>query len=230
MKKLGAVAAVMLVALCAVAATNDVTSVNAVGFIRRMVNDGGWGIIGLPFENLDGSGATTLAEILPDPADQTQAWFYRSGAWVGGQYFTGVGWLPASSGTNEFVRGDALFVKAPGGGGAVEYMVMGEVPDTRSVPTGTTETPMGVGWSLLGYAYPTDMAFTNTTLATAASNLDQVWWWDPAGGGAWAGMQFFTGVGWLGGDVGHVFAASEGLFYNSTIATNWAESKQYVWP
>lgn len=218
MKKLGAVVAVMLVAFCAVAATNEVTSVNAVGFIRTTVPQSGWALVALQFSRLDAGATVTVADVFPDAPNGSRAWYYRSGAWASETKGFG-GWVP---GTNEFIRGDALFLNAPSDQGTVEYTVMGEVPGASSGPDSTVVVEGG--WTLMGFSYPSDIALTNTTLDAQAVSGDRVWWWDSG----WLS----TTKGFGGWDIPTlVLNAGEGYFFNNTSATfDWTETKPYAWP
>ena len=120
------VAAVLLSALGAHAG-DTVTSVNVVGYITTSIPDGEWALLSLPLEDIDGSGVITMSDILSSAPNATEAWVYQNDAWVKSETYSafGGGWTP---GTNEYIRSDALFVKAPQGGGDIEITVVGEVP------------------------------------------------------------------------------------------------------
>lgn len=230
MKRLAMVAAVMLVALSvAFGATNEVTSVNAVGFIRTTVPANGWELISLPFERLDGEATYQIVDLFPDAPLGTRVWFYSDGAWNSETKSFG-GWVTDPIGqTNEFIRGDALFVNNTGGS-ELTLTVLGEVPDARSAPDSTTV--LGMGWTLTGFSYPVDIALTNTTLSAEAVLGDRLWWWnqDHADGVPnWDSTTMAFG-GWTMPDL--VLKAGQGFFFNNNQTANidWDETKPYVWP
>jgi len=217
-----AMMAVMVLGIAAVMAVGEeVPSVNTVGFIKTTVGAGGWSIVSIPFSRLDDEVEVALPQLLPEVPANTRAWFYRDGAWDSATYYDGLGWFPAD---DAFIRGDALFVNAPGGGEAA-LTVMGEVPDTASAPS--TTVVLAQGWTLVGFAYPVDMALTNSALATVAQNNDRLWWWDPqkGGNGGWDSTTFYTGLGWFPSDV--LLKAGEGFFYNATAPLDWTEDVPY---
>ncbi len=223
MKKLSLFAVASMIAVGAFAASNEVTSVNAVGFIRTTVASGGWELISLPFENLDGDATATIAEILPDAPDGTRAWYYIDGAWEAETKVAFLGWDP---GTNEFIRSDALFVNVPASGGPVELTIMGEVPDANTATESTVI--LGSGWTLMGYAYPSDIALLDSSLNVTANDGDRLWWWNPADGGAWEATTRVAFLGWDPSDI--TLEAGRGYFYDSQSTFDWIETKPYVWP
>jgi len=219
MKRCSLIAVLVLVAFTAIAATNEVKSVNAVGFIRETVPEGEWTLLSLPFVKLDGSVTATIDEILPDAPLDTEAWYYDNNNWDSDvkQLF---GWNPAS---HQYIRGDAMFVKVPGGSGPVDLTVMGEVPGAQTAPTSTVV--VATGWTLLGFSYPSDVALTNTTLAASAALDDSIWWYDAGTGWQSATRQLF---GWS--DPTLVLEAGKGYFFNAAAGFDWTETKPYVWP
>lgn len=153
--------------LAGVAVAEDVTSVNAVGFIKQTIADDGWGIVAMPLSSTTGAVEFTVADILVDAPLGTVAWFWRGSLWNFESVLPFVGWSP---GTNKFIRGDALFVNAPSGGGPVTYTVTGEVPGADTA--GTSTVVVASGWTLVGFSYPVDVLLTNTALASAALDGD----------------------------------------------------------
>ena len=216
MKKLSVFAVASMIAVGAFAASNEVTSVNAVGFIRTVIADGGWGLVSIPFNQIDGQNPTADT-IFPDAPVSTRVWYYRDDLWKAEEkgFF---GWAP---GDTEFIRDDGLFVNAPTGGGAVEYTVMGEVPAEAE-----TDTVMAAGWTLAGYAYPSDILLSASTLGEQAQSGDRLWWWDPTVPG-WIAAE----KGFFGWDVDPLLKAGQGYFFNNKASTfDWTEAKPYVWP
>jgi hypothetical protein len=223
------VSAVMLVASAvAFGATNEVTSVNAVGFVRTTIPEGGWGLVSMPFVNLDHDVvAMTIPEIFTEAPDNTIVWFYQGGMWKKSEKSP---WGGSDDTTSTFIRGDGLFINAPSGGGAVTYTIMGEVPDSRSGSQMSTNV-LGVGYTLMGFAYPCDMPLTNSTLNASASDNDQIWYWDPAlngGQGGWAKNELSPWGGW--DDPTFVFETGKGYMYKAASSIDWVEAKPYSWP
>ncbi len=226
MRKLSVFAAAMMVAVGVFAATNDVTSVNAVGFVKTTVPDGGWALISVPFEDIDGSGTMTISDIVPKASNLSKAWIYRNGAWMSSDtYYDAMpGWYP---GTNEFIRSDAIFINAPVGGGDIDINANGEVPGDYA-PTSTVV--VADGWTLMGYPYPADITLEASDLANKASNLDKIWHWNQSSG-MWESIATYYDAmpGWYPTNV--TLRAGEGYFYNSTGGGfDWTETKPYVWP
>lgn len=225
MKKLSVIVVVMMMAVGAFAASNEVYSVNSVGFIRTNVGAGQWEIIALPFEALDGSASSTISAILPDAPDGTVVQVYRNGAWVKEEKLPFVGWDPD---TTEFIRGDAVFVKAPDGA-ATEYTVMGEVPSAQTAPSTTTVIPAGS--SMAGYAYPADIPLEDTSLALLAAENDIVYSWNPEKNGGEGGYDKVEKLPFVGWDpAGTILKAGKGYFIVASASIDWVEVKPYVWP
>jgi hypothetical protein len=222
MKRYGVMVVAMLAAaICAVGATN-VTSVNAVGFIKTTVADGEWALIALPFEQLDGKVAVTVNDILPDAPDGTLAYYYKDGSWQAESKLAFVGWDP---GTTEFIRGDAIFLKAPEGMGPVSVSIMGEVPSALTAPDTTIN--VNTGWTLLGFAYPSDIVLEDTSLGQNASDGDSIYWWNQQDQ-KWEGISKLAFVGW--DPAGMVLKAGQGYFFNAASGFSWMENKPYMWP
>lgn len=206
--------------LASFAVAEDVTSVNAVGFIKQTVPDGGWGIVAMPLASTTGTVEFLVGDILVDAPDGTRAWFWRSQKWESETKAAWVGWDPN---TNKFIRGDALFVNAPSGGGDVTYTVTGEVPSEQTA--GTSTVVIATGWSLVGCAYPVDTLLTNSALGISATDGDRIWWWE---NGGWESATKAAWVGWDPDNV--VLKAGQGYFFNASAGFDWTEVKPYVWP
>jgi hypothetical protein len=195
---------------------------------------GKWAIISVPFMNMNVADVTmTVNDLLPDAPDDTRAWYYRNGQWQSELRVFDLDqmksvWQP---GTNDFIRGDALFVQMPAGQGA-EISIKGEVPGNNNLAP-TTTVILAAGWTLVGFSYPVDIALTNTTLNTVAHDDDRLWWYE-SNSGSWASalrafdLDKMQSV-WTPDNV--VLKAGQGYFYqNAGGLLNWNQSKPYSNP
>jgi hypothetical protein len=233
MKKLSVFVVVVMMAVGAFAASNEVTSVNSVGFIRTVVEDGGYAYVSLPFVRIDGQATYSIFDIFPvaDYPQGTVVSYFEDGEW---KKETRIFQFPAtdtwSPGTATFVRGDALFINtsANAGSGDLEVTIMGEVPaDTES-----TIVLAGSGYTGMGYAYPADLELVDAAFNAFAEQGDVISWWDQVAK-EWAKttriFQFPAGEKWDPEDV--TLKAGQGYFYyNSGATIDWVEPKPYVWP
>ncbi|TFH15896.1 MAG: hypothetical protein E4H02_06935, partial [Lentisphaerales bacterium] len=93
MKRILAVLVTVSVLAC-MAVAQDVTSVNAVGFIKKTIPDGGWGIIAMPLASTTGAVEFAIGDILVDAPDYTQVSWFDVGlqTWLSADnYGTGLG-------------------------------------------------------------------------------------------------------------------------------------------
>ena len=231
-------AAILLAAGVGLAA-GEVPSVNVVGYIKTEVPADSWALISLPFMNMDTSVVTmTIEEVIPAAATPvgTKAWFYRAddNSWKH-ETVTAAGpskywWDSAAAGlgTNEFIRGDALFINTPPGDG-VALSVKGEVPGDNNLAPTTTVVLAGSGWTLVGFAYPVDTYLTNALPASLLTVGDKLWEYD----GTWQDNARVLAAGpskyW--NDQNYVLKAGVGYFFNNAGGqVDWEQTKPYTSP
>lgn len=241
MKKISvfvAVAAVALTGAVALAQTN-VYSRNAVGAIRLDLDKGKLYMISHQLFPL-GTNVTTPELVLGTTnslpvGTRLYLWNPLEG---GGAYFTELlrsngKWNP---GTNE-LRGKAFWISVPDTAVSNSYTVfmMGEVPDTTTMPTSVVAV-VGGGeasqFNMLTFQYPVATAWTGTTLATSASVGDRIYIWDAIGGptsnGAYVSSLKRSNGTWNNNSI--VLQPGQGFWFSTTNTSLWSESKPYVWP
>jgi len=214
----------------------QVLSANAVGYVKKTVDPGTLDLLRYDFLALDGS-PTLVGDVFP--ADSTPA-NTRVFLWEAtSQQFsietlvsdkTGTAWSP---GTGEIGPGDGFFVSIDGAEAApVDLVMVGEVPGSNN-NSDSASIPVVEGLSLVGFPYPTTVAWTDTTLAQSAAPGDRLFTWDSAN------QQYNidtyvsdkTGEAWSPGD--KILEPGQGFFYARTIgagAVSWDEFKPYSWP
>lgn len=217
-------------------AQEGVLSANAVGYVKKTVAPGNLDLLRYDFVALDGS-ATLVGDVFP--ADATPA-NTRVFMWdAAGQQFsietlvsdkTGTAWSP---GTAEIEPGTGFFVSiAAGEASDVDLVMVGEVPGSNN-QSDTASLPVVEGLSLLGFPYPTTVAWLDTDLAQNAAAGDRLFTWDAA-------QQQYnidtyvsdkTGDAWSPGD--KILNPGQGFFYSRVIGAGsltWDETKPYTWP
>ncbi|MFH1184547.1 MAG: hypothetical protein V1755_05850 [Chloroflexota bacterium] len=224
MKRVGvALLLIMALAACWVfAQTNQVLSRNAVGYVRIVVPKGGLVLVRMDFEDLQG-GDLRAQDVIGDQLPLGSVVYnYRPslGAYVVDNR-TVLGWS-----TNIiFDRGMGLWFRVPANAVSNEYVVylMGEVPDRFTAPTSQVAVASGI--TQLGYMYPADILWTNTTLAKKAQLGDILYWWN--GSNYVANNR--TVLGWANPNL--VITPAMGFWFRTTAAaTNWMETRPYTWP
>ena len=172
------------------AVAQEVTSVNAVGYVKLTLPEG-FSQVRNDFINLDGEDATpenVFGDKLP-VGTTLYVWDAAGNSYLEASY--AVRSIVVDPGPPPVFQtvtnwgGDAITLDQgvgfwcgiPLGAGAQEVAVMGEVPD---VGVGNT-TPVTVleGFNLIAYPYPNDKAWTETELATVAPAVgDTVYVWN----------------------------------------------------
>jgi hypothetical protein len=227
MKKTIAIMLGLIVAQTAsYATTNQVLSRNAVGYIRRSVENGQLDFVGAPFVNLAG-GENVLSNLFPNPAAGTSAFKWDKVGQVY-QFFgaKGAAWNAASA-TAVVSRGEGIFLKCPGSVTQTFY-VMGEVPDRLTAPT--TTVGIAAGLTFVSLSYPVAIAWTSTTLAAALPTGSQLVLWNKTN----SQYMFYgkKGTSWQSGT--NVVLQPGDAFYvkqpGGSLPFNWVEGKPYTWP
>lgn len=222
MKRVGvALLAMTALAAVVVAQTNQVLSRNAVGYTRVVVPKGGFQMVRMDFEDLEG-GDLRAADVIGDqlPVGSRVYWYDPSLATYVTDLRGAGGWT-----TNIiFERGRGLWLRVSSTAPSNEYVVylMGEVPDRFTAPS--SGVSIASGFTQVGYMYPADILWTNTTLAKNAKIGDRVYYWSGSNY-----VQVLRGPGgWS--DPNLLITPAMGFWYRTTSATNWWETKPYTWP
>lgn len=238
-----AVAGIAMMGVTALAQTN-VYSRNAVGAIRMDLERGKWYLVSHQLFPL-GTNVSTAGVILGStnslPVNTgLLIWNPTGGAVGAGAYYSETlrsngRWNP---GTND-LRGRAFWINVPAAAASNLYTVflMGEVPDTTSLPTAVVAVAGGGAaqqFNMLTFQYPTAMAFTGTTLAASARVNDTIYLWDPQGGptsnGAYMTSTKRSNGTWNNGGASLVLQPGQGFWYSTVSNSLWSEGKPYLWP
>lgn len=237
------------------AQVTQVVSRNAVGYVRLDVPAGGLNLAAIPFFEVGDDGQHTVGEIFGgqlnagfsfsaadnilkwDKSNQNYIIFWKSA--IGGQ------WRQFPEGTettNTINPGEAFFISSRAVTDQVVYM-MGEVPDANTVPGGNASVEGVEGLTMMSYAFPTEVAVTNTSLDDTAakgfsfSAADNILAWDVTNqsyviywvsqiSGSW--RKFPEGT-----DTTDTFKPGQGIFYSRRPGQGsftWTEAKPYTWP
>lgn len=213
-----------LAGVIAVQAQTNVASQNAVGYIKHDIERGDFKLIQTPFFDIDGSDVTVdevFGDQLPIGSSvfiwDADAQSYKS------ESLLIVGWTP---GTNVFIPGQGFFVSVPSTAPETQYTayVMGEVPDSSTLPTATVS--IANGFTMTGVPYPVDTIWTSTTLAASAPVGSSAFLWDSVSQSYKSESKLI--VGWVPGT--NVIKAGDAFFFRTASATNWTETKPYSYP
>jgi len=215
MKKAG----MMLVAglLVTGAMAEDVTSVNVVGFNKIAIGPGKLALVTLPFESF---GDSTLQDLVGDQlpvGSSAFIWDRATKSYISAGR-TKAGW----STTDVIYRGDGFWLK--NGGVATNFVsFMGEVPAEYNNAATTTIAQL-TGINAVGYAYPTDVVWTNTTLSQASVVGDSLFLWDEVA----QTYQSYgkTKAGW-NTPAGLTISAGRAFWIKTTATIDWTEVAPY---
>lgn len=216
MKKAG----MMLVAglLVTGALAQDVTSVNVVGFNKVAIGPGQYAFLALPFESF---GDATLEDLVGDQLPQNSAayiWDRVSKTFVPSSR-TKFGW----SGTNVIHRGDGFWLRNASTTTTNYVSLMGEVPAAYN--NSATTTVAGIsGVDAVGYAYPTDVTWTNTTLSQQVPQNAALYVWDEVTQQLVAFSK--TKFGWST-PPGYSIKAGRAFWISTTTPVDWSEVAPY---
>lgn len=223
----------MIVAPIAFAQTN-VLSQNAVGYVKVSIDVGDLALVSHDFVDIDGL-PTTISDVIGDQLPNGSAAFIWD---EGGQAFMSEDYVPAGKGlpptwqpdTAVIEPGVGFFIEAANlGGPTYEVFMLGEVPSVE-----TNDLTTVPGFTMLGYPYPATEDWTNTALAAAATQNDELFLWDQ-------GSQAYTTDSFVPAGKGlpptwsnpaRTIDPGVGFFYDSAaggpvVAT---ETKPYAWP
>ncbi len=210
------------------ASAQEVLSQNAVGYIKKTLPaDADLISVAIPLNNMNEAsnvfGRTSIADEAP-VGSEVFFWDEVLQVWSGGGK-SGKGWSPAQS-NRVVASGEAMFIKGPAGGSAVEVTITGEVPDDANL----VRNMSGSGnLSAVANPYPVDFTFGESDLANNATVGSEVFFWDEAlqvwsGGGK-------SGKGWSPAQSNRVVMAAEGFFLKEAgTITDWDQAKPYTWP
>jgi hypothetical protein len=218
-RMLTAVAILAVIGSIAYGQSTQVLSRNAVGYIKATVPSNGLVLITPVFEKLDGS-AITVEDLVGTQLPQgsvAHVWD-RVGSTYNSYTRTRGGW---SGGTNLF-RGDGLWLQVPA------TSATGATHDVYIMNGSETTTIAGIsGINAVGYGYPTDVIWTQTTAAASLAQGATIHIWDE--GGQTYNSYTKTRGGWSTPPE-FVITAGQGFWIQNAAAIDWIEDKPYTWP
>lgn len=223
MKKMMLVmAAGALFAASAVQSQADtVTSVNVVGYYSVTIPSNG---VALVTPVLEDFGAGTVADLIGDQlpsGSSVYIWDRSLNGYVSAGK-TRSGWTGTGA-ANVLLRGDAIWLVPPKDNTQRTVTFMGEVPGSYNLAETTTVYSIS-GADAVGYAYPVDVLWTNTTLAQALPTGASLYTWDTVSQGY---LNFGkTRSGW-GTANALTIKAGQGFWVVTSTPIDWQEVAPY---
>ena len=215
----------------AVALAQEVLSANTIGYIKKELPAGGKLItVSIPLFNMTAAqnvfSNLSLAAEAPTLSD-VFFWDPVSQQWVGGSKKAKGGW-DASVVTQVVASGDFFFIKGPATSTVpTEITIAGEVPD---VATMARAIPGTGRLGSMANPYPADFVFGTSSLASNATVLSDVFFWDPSAQ-QWVGGSKKAKGGWDASVVTQKVLATSGFFLKEAgTVTAWTNTKPYTWP
>lgn len=217
-----------LAASVVAASAQEVLSANAVGYIKKTLPANGQLIaVSIPLDNMNEAsnvfGRTSIAQEMVQNSE-VFFWDEAQQIWSGGA--KGIKGWSAGISNRVVAPGEAFFVKGPVGAIEREVTITGEVPADMSLTRGI---PGNNALGAVANPYPVDFTFGQSTLAAAASQNSEVFFWD-IGQQIWSGGS--KGIkGWSAGISNRVVQAAEGFFLKEVGSpASWQQAKPYTWP
>lgn len=221
----------VLVASVVAASAQEVLSANTIGYIKRELPAGGKLItVSVPLNNMTApqnvfSNLSLAAEV--PPLSVASFWDTGSQTWQGGQKSAKGVW-PANVVTQVVDSGEFFFIKGPTTNVApTEITIAGEVPSDATLVRAFSG---GNTLSAMANPYPADLVFGSSSLASNATALSVVSFWDVSSQTWQGGQKSAKGV-WPSNVVTQKVTATSGFFLKEvgTVST-WTNAKPYTWP
>jgi len=221
MKKMMLVAAAcaMVAAPSALFAQDDpVTSVNVVGYYSVTIPNNGIALVTPVLDNMEGA---TLQELVGNQLPGgSEAFIWDR---------VNKGYIPATlsrgnwTATNVILRGDAIWLRPSANSGPQTVTFMGEVPSENNNASTTTVHNIS-GIDAVGYAYPVDKVWTETSLAAAVPNASELLVWNIET----QGYETFTkSRGAWTTPAGYEIKAGQGFWIRTADPVDWVEGIPY---
>ena len=234
MKKLMSLMALAMIAsVVAASAQQEVLSANAVGYVKVKVDPDAYLPIVYPFDIL-GSQVTegvkfTETQIADELPLGSMVYFWSGEGWVSSPKNKALKRWTGLASTKVLADGEMFFVQPAPDATLTEYTLAGEVPAApktlRAIDSSDPEI-----YNAVGFAYPTEALFTNTTIAIDAPLGSTVYFW--ADGGWVSSPKNKALKRWTGLASTKVLSPGEGFFikFAEPGITAWEQDKPYSWP
>lgn len=216
---LGMVLVTGMLVSSALAQTSTVTSVNSVGYNTIEIGPGDLALVTLPFETF---GDSTLENLVGDQlpvGSVAYIWDRATTNYIPSTRSLFGGW----SGTDIVLRGDAFWLKNVGATTST-VTFLGEVPAEYN--NAATTTVYGITLDAVGYAYPANVQWTNTTLAKAAPVGSIMWYWNQEIQNYDPGYTKSLFGGWST-PAGFEIEAGKSFWLKSSAVIDWEEVMPY---
>lgn len=213
------------------ASAQEVLSANTIGYIKKELPAGGKLItVSVPLFNMTAANNVfsnlSLASEAPT-LSSASFWDVTLQKWVGGTKKAKGGW-DANVATQIVASGDFFFLKGPATSTVpTEITIAGEVPD---VATMSRAIPGSSRLGSMANPYPADFIFGNSSLASNATTLSSVSFWD-VNDQKWVGGTKKAKGGWDANVVTQRVIATSGFFLKEVGTLGaWTNAKPYTWP
>ena len=225
-----AIAGALAVSVVA-ASAQEVLSANTIGYIKKQLPAQGKLItVSVPLFNMTAAqnvfSNLSLSSEAPTLSD---VFFWDAGQqiWVGGTKKAKGGW-DASVVTQIVSAGQFFFLKGPATSTVpTEITIAGEVPDLATM---ARAMPGSGNLGSMANPYPADFVFGTSSLASNATVLSDVFFWD-AEAQQWVGGTKKAKGGWDASVVTQRVLATSGFFLREAgTVTTWTNTKPYTWP
>jgi len=224
-----AAAALLLAALPELLAQGaPVTSRNAAGYIKLTVAPWALYQVHYPLNSMDGA-PVTVSDLMADLPNGSAVFFWDAEsqsypADEAAEVKLLGSWMP---GTNNLCGRTFWLQVGNSTSSSFPIYLRGEIPDAWSMPVATNAlAPSGPNTiSLVGYAYPREIHWTNTTVAVSAQDGSVLAIYDAGLG------KFQTSVKNNGAwSSDYILYPGQGFWLNARGVTNWVEVKPYLYP
>jgi hypothetical protein len=226
MKRIGSIImGLAMVASIAHAATNEVTSVNGVGYVKKTLDRGMRYLVTANFNDMTTGTIGDVFDMTQLPSGTIVSFWDPAAQQIGASEllvsFPVAGWSP---GTNLVNIGDSFWMVIPGSApnASYEVTIAGEIPLDA-----TNSIPILPGLNFIGYPYPVDKGISDADLGMTPVSGDILSYWVPGVGWQSELYTTFPTAGWTPGT--YQLALGEGFIYKASAVGSWDAPRTFVW-